>query len=492
MPDSPIELTERLDSTRILFDLQQGNEIAQGFSGCLEPEEIARRVTTGLVEKFDCALARIWLLEAQATLKLVASSGMYTHLNGTFARVPMGAYKVGKIAQNRVSFLSNHLAAEPWVGNREWAIANNIRGFAGYPLVMQDRVIGVLAAFSHQAMEAEFLEVLQTLCTVTAIALDTASQYQQEKQMWQSSAQALTQALTQAAVPSPAFNHLSLSDQLVSLLSSTRLTLVGTERPLTLPVAYVFLQTAEILHQFTCNYCRLIYTAESVALEAMIPTTHLSQLDPKSGLPSLLNELFFTVSCLGGVLQTQTTSNQRAMQFLLKVPYWGDRGGQQLRIQCRLPVLQLAFTHLAFWAGLQVCREVDQNVPLLTDDATQIQTAKWLLWVQQGTQTVPQDIQGRVNLSTSPEQLKQAVEAVLQGDFWGVDLNREKQPTLSERELEILTLLTQGHRDRDIADRLIISESTVKFHMNNVLTKLKARTRYQAIHQAIVKGWMQI
>lgn len=37
----------------------------------------------------------------------------------------MRAYKVGKIAQNRVSFLSNHLADEAWVRDREWAIAIN-------------------------------------------------------------------------------------------------------------------------------------------------------------------------------------------------------------------------------------------------------------------------------------------------------------------------------------------------------------------------------
>src|SRR4028118_1111259 len=177
-----------LDPTRLLFDLQQGNEIAQGFSRCLEPEEIARRATNGLVEKFNCAFARIWLLEPdQTALKLVASSGMYTNTNGFFGRVPMGAYKVGKIAQNRVSFLSNNLAAEPWVGDRDWAIANNIRGFAGYPLAVKDRVVGVLATFSCQELEPEFLEVLQTLCTIVTITLDTALHYQKEKQNWLSS-----------------------------------------------------------------------------------------------------------------------------------------------------------------------------------------------------------------------------------------------------------------------------------------------------------------
>lgn len=476
MPDP---LPRLLDPTQILFDLQQGNEIAQCFSGCLDPEEIARRVTDGLVEKFDCAFARLWLLEPeQTTLKLVASSGMYTHTNGSFAQVSMGAYKVGKIAQNRVSFLSNNLAAEPWVGNREWAIANNIRGFAGYPLAVKDRVVGVLAIFSHHAMEPEFLEVLQTLCTIVSFALDTALHYQREKQSWQYPPR------------SPTFNHLSLSEQLVSILSAARLTLVGTEQPLTLPIAYVFLQAAEILTQIGCAYCRLIYTGECVALEAIVPTNNLTSHNPEGWIQSFLGQLFFMASYLGGVLQTQTSVNQRTIQVVLKVPYSHDKLGEQLRIQCRLPLLQLAFTHLAFLAGLRVCNGTDEDVPLLTDDLTQMKSAKRVLWIQQGTQALPKGIKAKVDLSISPNQLRQAVEAVIHSELWGIDSDTQTSQLLSERELQILILLTQGHRDRDIAKHLIISESTVKFHLKNVLTKLKARTRYQALHHAIVNGWI--
>lgn len=471
MPD---QLTGLIEPTqRILFDLQQGNEIAQGFSGCMEPEKIARQVTDGLVEKFDCAFARIWLLESdQTTLKLVASSGLYTHTNGSFARVPLGAYKVGKIAQNRVSFLSNNLAAEPWVGNREWAIANNIRGFAGYPLAVKDRVVGVLATFSHHEMEPEFLEILQTLCTTVTIALDTALQHHKEKQFWQS------------ATRSPTFSQLSLSDQLVGILSSARLTLVGTEQPLSLSVVYVILQTAETLNKIGCAYCRLIYTENSIALEATVPTTNLA---PKGWIESILGQLLFPVSCLGGVLQSQPSIKQRAVQVVLKVPYIQEQMGQ-LRIQCRLPLLQQAFTHLAFLAGFMVC-DGNEDIPLLTDDIKQIQSTR-VLWIQQGTQAIPKGIQAKVDLSISPDQLRQAVEAVKCDKSWGIEPKKQMQQVLSERELEILDLLTQGHRDRDIADKLIISESTVKFHINNVLTKLKARTRYQALHQAFINGWI--
>lgn len=82
MPDL---LSGLLDSTRILFDLQQANKIAQSLSGCLELEEIAHRITEGLVEKFDQCLARLWLVEQDQTgLKLIASAGMYSHTNGFF------------------------------------------------------------------------------------------------------------------------------------------------------------------------------------------------------------------------------------------------------------------------------------------------------------------------------------------------------------------------------------------------------------------------
>ena len=57
-------------------------------------------------------------------------------------------------------------------------------------------------------------------------------------------------------------------------------------------------------------------------------------------------------------------------------------------------------------------------------------------------------------------------------------------------ESEMIKLLTQGLRDRDIAQQLIISESAVKFHINNILPKLKARTRFQSLNLAIVNGWL--
>ena len=102
---SPFRLSAVLDSARLLFDLQHVSQIVQSISGCLEPRKIAHHLTDGLITQFDCVFARLWIVEPdQSTLRLIASSGLHTHTNGAFARLPMGAYKVGNIAQNRINF----------------------------------------------------------------------------------------------------------------------------------------------------------------------------------------------------------------------------------------------------------------------------------------------------------------------------------------------------------------------------------------------------
>ena len=117
----------------------------------------------------------------------------------------------------------------------------------------------------------------------------------------------------------------------------------------------------------------------------------------------------------------------------------------------------------------------------------QLSTAKRVIWVRHSP-GLPSGVQSQVDLTVTPAELRSAVESTLQGQVWG-QIDTEL-PLLSDRELEMMTLLAQGLRDRDIANQLFISESTVKFHINNILTKLKARTRYQALHQVMQQGWI--
>ncbi len=473
----PELIANTLNSTRLLFDLQRANEIAQQFSGCLNPEAIARYTTDGLVERFNGAFARIWLLEPDKTsLRLVASSGLYTRLDGSFARVPMGAYKVGKIAQNRVSFLSNNLAEESWVKNREWAIANRIRGFAGFPLIAADRVIGVLAVFSHDALSPEFLEVLQILCTMVSIAINTAVRYQQE------------QLVQPSVVPNLGLKQATLSDQLATILGSTRLTLIGTERSLALSQNYLFLQVAEVLNTLNCRYGRLLYQEEGVALEAIVAAP--SKESGNDWLASHFGILIGLASWLGGELKGEAIANQNVVQILLQLPYVSVKHERSLQIRCRFPILQLAFTQLAHAAGFDVSHQGQKNIPIITDDVAVLNQGYQVVWIRQGNEPIPGRVSASIDLSITPEQLRNVVAQLERGDLPTIHSTDDESALLSAREQEILRLLTQGLRDRDIANQLIISESTVKFHINNALSKLKARTRFQAIYQVMRKGWL--
>ncbi|HEY6958129.1 MAG TPA: response regulator transcription factor [Candidatus Limnocylindria bacterium] len=59
---------------------------------------------------------------------------------------------------------------------------------------------------------------------------------------------------------------------------------------------------------------------------------------------------------------------------------------------------------------------------------------------------------------------------------------------LTERELQVLRLVTDGLRNREIATRLEISENTVKYHLKNILEKLHAESRAELVGRAMREG----
>jgi len=63
---------------------------------------------------------------------------------------------------------------------------------------------------------------------------------------------------------------------------------------------------------------------------------------------------------------------------------------------------------------------------------------------------------------------------------------------LSARELEVLNLLARSLSNREIASELFISENTVKNHVSNVLSKLEARTRVEAVTSALSTGLINL
>lgn len=71
---------------------------------------------------------------------------------------------------------------------------------------------------------------------------------------------------------------------------------------------------------------------------------------------------------------------------------------------------------------------------------------------------------------------------------WHSDAEEGGLEDLTGRELEVLTIASQGASDKEIADRLCISVHTVKSHIRNILSKLHVNTRREAARVAKGKG----
>lgn len=74
--------------------------------------------------------------------------------------------------------------------------------------------------------------------------------------------------------------------------------------------------------------------------------------------------------------------------------------------------------------------------------------------------------------------------------------DEEKQqmpaPRLTDREMEVLSLVAQGMNNRDIAKELFISENTVKNHVRNILEKLHLHSRMEAVVYAVREKLLEI
>ena len=114
---------------------------------------------------------------------------------------------------------------------------------------------------------------------------------------------------------------------------------------------------------------------------------------------------------------------------------------------------------------------------------------------------------GYLSKNVSISDLIKAIQAVHKGELWverklmarffeeeaADDSGREERAgkpkqVLTPREKEILSLLTTGGTNKDIAQILFISEKTVKSHLNNIFRKLNVTRRLQAILYAINRG----
>jgi PAS domain S-box-containing protein len=139
-------------------------DISDAFNQWGELDPVLQTCTEALVRNLGAAFARIWVLNKTGdVLELKASAGIYTHLDGPHGRVRVGDYKIGRIAKNLKPHISNTVPLDPEVSDPEWARREGMVSFAGYPLTMEGKALGVVAFFSKERLSEDILNELEPI-----------------------------------------------------------------------------------------------------------------------------------------------------------------------------------------------------------------------------------------------------------------------------------------------------------------------------------------
>ena len=128
------------------------------------------------------------------------------------------------------------------------------------------------------------------------------------------------------------------------------------------------------------------------------------------------------------------------------------------------------------------------GILLLSDDQLNVQEMRRLYRVW-----------GILPTDSSAEELNAAIHALSQGLIVGTPallFESESEPLergpLTERETEVLGLLSKGLANKQIAASLGISEHTVKFHVSSIYTKLNVTNRTEAVRAGLRGGWIAL
>ena len=148
-------------------------EIGMALSHQEDLKGILHDCAGAVVRHLDAAFARIWTLSSDGReLELQASAGMYTRLDGPHSRIPVGQHKIGLIAQERKPHFTNDAQNDPRVSDKEWARREKMISFAGYPLVLEDRLVGVMGMFSQKPLADSTLEALSFAAGIIAQVIE--------------------------------------------------------------------------------------------------------------------------------------------------------------------------------------------------------------------------------------------------------------------------------------------------------------------------------
>lgn len=160
-----------LREQKALLELENEIAAALALPGDLADHLVA--CAKAVNRHIDAASVRIWTVDASgSTLELQASAGLYIHMDSTYARIPVGEAKIGQIAATRTAHVTNQVIGDPRIADQAWVTREAMVAFAGYPIVLATKLIGVIAVFARHTISDVTLSVIRTAADSLAQAIE--------------------------------------------------------------------------------------------------------------------------------------------------------------------------------------------------------------------------------------------------------------------------------------------------------------------------------
>ncbi len=128
--------------------------------------EMLNRCCQALVEYLDAPSAQVWLLnQTENILELKASAGHDADLGNYYS------LKIDLIAAERQAYITNNIANDPLISNPEVIKKEGIVAFAGYPLILEEQLVGVIAMSARHCFNSNLRNLLESIASQVAVGI---------------------------------------------------------------------------------------------------------------------------------------------------------------------------------------------------------------------------------------------------------------------------------------------------------------------------------
>lgn len=134
---------------------------------------ILRRCAEAMVRHLDAACVRIWTFDEEGgMLEQQAGAGTSCYTDAPLDRTPIGESEIGLIARERRPRCTDDVLGAPWMSGKDWARRMGIVAFAGHPLMVEGRLVGVLATFAREPLGENAFKTLASVADTMAQGIE--------------------------------------------------------------------------------------------------------------------------------------------------------------------------------------------------------------------------------------------------------------------------------------------------------------------------------